>query len=206
MTQFQGGPAEWVIEANALTRRAKRAPGAALHRGIALYRKAFRYGYTAGGYNLAVTYQNRGQLRAAVAWFRRVVEAGDLSALLPLALAEFHGCGTVRRPAAAISKLRRIARGGRWFTQFDQEQAMVTLARLLLDGWVIGRDHRAAVRWLERATSLGSAEARGLLDDLRDGDGRREARRDERAARPRHGGSVSSRSGRSSTTRTSTRR
>jgi TPR repeat protein len=134
-----------------------------------LYRAAFRLGYSTAAYNLASSYQNVGEHRTAVRWFRRAFDAGDQSALLPLAQAELYGVGTSRDVEAALEKLKRVARGGRWFTQFDREQSMLLIALCLREGWLVRRDHPAAVRWLRRASRLGSAEAAGLLADLGEG-------------------------------------
>ena len=87
---------------------------------------------------------------------------------MPLARAELYGCGTRRDTKAALAKLERIARwsSSSWISQFDREQAMITLSACLRDGWLLRRDHRASVRWLRRAAKLGSAEATGLLADF----------------------------------------
>src|SRR5258706_6530915 len=97
-----------VTAADALTKKSPR--GSQFRNGVKLYRKAFKFGNTLAGYNLACTYQNLGEYRAAVLWFRRTLEAGDLSALVPLSQAELYGCGTTRKATAALAKLRRIAR------------------------------------------------------------------------------------------------
>ncbi len=122
----------------------------------------------AGAYNLACTYQNLGDYRKAVAWFRRALDAGDLSALVPLAQAELYGCGTRRNSKAALAKLQRIAGWNNvsWISPFDREQAMIVLAASLRDGWLLRRDYPASLKWLRRAAKLGSAEAIGLLEDL----------------------------------------
>lgn len=155
-----------VTKADALTRSRRRDAG--FREGVRLYRRAFQLGDTTAAYNLACTYQNLGDYRTAVTWFRRALAAGDLSAELPLAQAELSGSGTRRNPKAALGRLERIARarGTEWFSQFDREQAMIALAAALRDGWVLRRDYPASLRWLRRAAKLGSAEAKGLLKDL----------------------------------------
>lgn len=150
--------------ANRLTRR----PGqrGQLDRASRLYRQAFHLGDTTAGYNLACSYQNVGERRTAVRWFRKVLAAGDRSALMPLALAELYGAGTRRNVPAAMRKLEVVARGGRWFAPIESEEAMLLVARCLCEGWLVIRDHSAAQRWLRRAARVGSAAAAGLLRDL----------------------------------------
>src|SRR5262249_42755273 len=106
--------ARLIAAADAMTRR--NPAGSQLRNAIGLYRKAFKLGNTTAGYNLACTYQNLESYRAAVLWYRRVLAAGDLSALVPLAQAELYGRGATRNVTAALTKLHRIARGRRWFT------------------------------------------------------------------------------------------
>jgi uncharacterized protein len=131
---------------------------------IGWYKKAIR----AGGdcYNLAVTYQNLGLHRKAVAWFRKSAEGGQIDALLPLARAELYGVGTARDVLGALTKLHEVA-GSKSDTvsRFDREEAMRLVAQVVSEGWLAPRDLRDAVRWLRRAARLGSAAARGLLQD-----------------------------------------
>lgn len=150
--------------ANRLTRRPGRR--GQLDRAARLYRQAFHLGDTTAGYNLACSYQNVGERRRAVRWFRKVLAAGDRSALMPLALAELYGTGTRRNVPAAMKKLEVVARGGSWFAPIEREEAMLLVARCLREGWLVIRDHSAALRWLRRARQVGSAAAAGLLRDL----------------------------------------
>jgi len=149
--------------ANRLTRPGQRGQ---LDRAARLYRQAFDLGDTTAGYNLACSYQNVGERRMAVRWFRKVLAAGNRSALMPLALAELHGAGTRRNVPAAMKKLEVVARGGRWFAPIESQEAMLPVAQCLREGWLVIRDHRAALRWLRRAARVGSAAAAGQLRDL----------------------------------------
>jgi TPR repeat protein len=130
-----------------------------------LYKLAFRLGDAMAAYNLACTYQNLGKFSEAVRWFNRCLKVGYLGALIPLAYAELYGVGTRRNAAAAFIKLRRVARGGKHFCQFDQEEAMLAMADALRNGWVVQRDFNAAIVWLRRAAKLGSVAAKGILED-----------------------------------------
>ncbi len=131
-----------------------------------LYKLAFKLGDAMAAFNLACTYQNLGKYSEAVRWFQRCLKAGDLGALMPLAYAELYGVGLRKNVSAAFDKLRRIARGGKHFCQFDQEEAMLTMADALRNGWLVPRDFDAAIVWLRRAAKLGSAAAKGMLEDF----------------------------------------
>jgi TPR repeat protein len=138
-----------------------RASAASLRRAIALYRRAFAGGAAWAAYNLACTYQNRGRYRDAVRWFRRAAAAGDESALLQIAHAELYGIGTRRDVAGAVGKLRRLARSRRGYypDSWMQVEAMMIMARVLLDGWPRPRDVAGGMRWLRRAAALGHGPA-----------------------------------------------
>jgi TPR repeat protein len=130
-----------------------------------LYKLAFKLGDATGAYNLACAYHDLGRFSDAVRWFKLSLKAGEPSALIPLAYAELYGAGVRRNVKAAFSKLRRIANGGKHFCQYDQEEAMLTMAETLRNGWLIQRDFNAALAWLRRAAKLGSAAAKGYLED-----------------------------------------
>lgn len=154
------------LRADALdTKRAKRTQLVEARR---LYRAAFRAGDQVAGINLAVSYQQTGEVRAAYQWYVRVLETDDRSVLLEIAKAELYGRGARRNIPRALARLQQIVRDrrGRWTTQFDREQAMVILGRTYLEGWLVGRDWPRARRWLQRAERLGSEEAAGLLRDI----------------------------------------
>lgn len=155
-----GLPSAMTELANELTAGAP----AEVRRGIGLYRRAFRAGNRTAALNLAVTYQNAGNARAAVRWFRR---ANNASAQVELAKASFHGAGTTRTPQAALTELELLALGeGPTLSQYQREQSLVFVARALLDGWVVPRDHRRATKCLRHAAALGSREAQALLDEM----------------------------------------
>lgn len=134
------------------------------------YRRAVRLGGDC--YNLAVTYQNCGQYRKAVAWFRRSASEGSIEALLSLARAELYGVGTRRNLAGGMAKLRRVAMAKRNapVSQFDREDAMLLLAEVLQHGWLAPRDYQRSLSWLRRAAKVGSAAASGLLRDHGEGE------------------------------------
>jgi uncharacterized protein len=152
----------WAIDALA-TAISPSQPAEALR----LYRKAVSKGNATAAFNLAVDYQNRGQHRRAVAWFRKAAAMGAVDALLPLAEAELQGIGTRRNTRGALQKLRRIANvRGPSVSQFDKWRAMTRIAGVLLEGWLVRRDYAGAVKWLRRAAKAGSETAKGLIADL----------------------------------------
>ncbi len=136
-------------------------------RGVALYRRAFRLGEATAAYNLAFTYKLRGRYREAVAWWRRAHAAGDPSAILDLALAELHGQGTRRNVRSALAKLRQAANATetKWFPRSSGEnvRAMIHLARVYGEGWLVPRDLAESVRWLRLAAEWDSAIAKAML-------------------------------------------
>jgi TPR repeat protein len=130
-----------------------------------LYKLAFKLGDAAAAFHLASAYQNLGKFTLAVGWYKRCLKAGEFAALLPLAYAELYGIGTRKDAVAALDKLRRVAKGGKNFCQFDQEDAMLIMADAFRYGWVVRRDLKAANSWLNSAAKLGSATAKGILQD-----------------------------------------
>jgi len=159
-----GLAARLTATANRLTRRPEQR--GQLDKAVRLYRQAFDLGDATAGYNLACSYQNIGERRTAVRWFRKVLAAGDRSALMPLALAELYGAGTRRNVPAAMKKLEAVAQGGSRFAPIEREEAMLLVAQCYREGWLVIRDYNKALRWLRRAVQVGSAAAAGLLRDL----------------------------------------
>lgn len=130
-----------------------------------LYRSAYARGDITAAYNLAATFQNMGNFKQAVTWFRRALRGGDISALLPLARAELFGLGTRRNIHAAVTKLRRLADSELELhpPYWLQCEAMIVLADAYISGWPLPRDYKRGVQWLERAAELNSAPAKALL-------------------------------------------
>ena len=129
-------------------------------------RSAAARGNEVARYNLAVSMQSIGMHRDAVRWFRRVAGTGIHEAQLDLAKAELLGTGTRRNVASALKRLQLVAARRSNVSQFDREAAMLALAQVHLDGWLVPRNHAAGVKWLRRAAKMGSNAAAGLLVDL----------------------------------------
>jgi TPR repeat protein len=149
-------------------RRPKRPTLPELAEVIGWYRKAINLGGDC--YNLAVTYQNLGWHKKAVHWFRKCAATGNMSAVLALAQAELYGVGLRRNVPAALAKLRTVASAKEEVSQFQQEEAMRTIAQVLYDGWLVRRDYNGVLMWLRRAAKAGSAASQGLLRDLGESD------------------------------------
>jgi TPR repeat protein len=69
-------------------------------------RKAFRGGNSCAAHNIAITYRESGDLKAAFKWFRRAAEAGDGDALIQLGIHYYWGKGVRRNPRAAVRCFR----------------------------------------------------------------------------------------------------
>ncbi len=160
-----------VLLANSLSRLAlKQKPSERtrllLEEAMRWERKALRRGGSTAAFNLAMSLLHLGRAHDAVRRFRKLAEEGDDSALLEVARAELLAVGTRRNVVGAMAKFRRVARKGSNATEFDREAAMILLATTSYEGWLVRRNYRAAVKWLRRAAAVGSAAARGMLQDL----------------------------------------
>ena len=153
-----------------LTQDARRARGAkqkALRSEVlTLERRATSLGDPIAAFNLAVSHQLAGQHVEAVRRFRHLAARGDIEALLEVARAELHGVGMRRNVSAALRKLERVALAKGDVDQLNRERAMLTLALTHWDGWLVPRNFDTALRWLRSASKLGSAAARGMLEDV----------------------------------------
>lgn len=69
-------------------------------------RKAFHAGDSCAAQNIAITYREKGDLKAAVKWFRKAAEAGDGDALIQLGIHYYWGKGVSKNPKAAVQCFR----------------------------------------------------------------------------------------------------
>jgi uncharacterized protein len=82
-------------------------------------RKAFRSGDPCAAQNIAITYRENGNSKAAVKWFRKAIEAGDGDALIQLGIHYYWGKGIRKNPRAAVqcfrtaTKAKNVSGGGR---------------------------------------------------------------------------------------------
>ena len=73
-------------------------------------RKAFRAGNTCAAHNIAITYRQNGNLKAAFEWFRRAAETGDGDALIQLGIHYYWGKGVRKNPRTAVRCFRTATR------------------------------------------------------------------------------------------------
>lgn len=135
----------------------------------ALYwlRKAFRAGSTCAGQNIAITYREKGDLKAAFRWFRKVAEAGDGDALIQLGIHYYWGKGVRKNPKAAVqcfrkaTKIKNISGVGR-------DDAFFFLGIAHHDGCGVRASMPKAKQFLKRANIDGDhVAAEKLLNKLR---------------------------------------
>jgi uncharacterized protein len=121
-------------------------------------RKAFRGGDSCAGPNIAVTYRENGNLKAAVRWFRRAVAADDGDALVQLGIHYYWGKGVRTNPRAAVkcfraaAKAKNISGGGR-------DDAFFFLGIAHLEGHGVRKSIRNAKKYLQRANIDGDNSA-----------------------------------------------
>ncbi len=82
--------------------------------------------------NLATWHRDRGNLRLAVAWYRRAADARDGDAHVTLAYCHYYGLGTTKSTARALRELDRADRTSD-ITPYGHEEALYLRAVVLLD-------------------------------------------------------------------------
>jgi len=128
-------------------------------------RKAFRAGDTCAAQNIAITYREIGDLRAAVKWFRKSADAVDGDALIQLGIHYYWGKGVRKNSKAAIrcfrmaSKAKNISEGGRddaffllgvAYSEGEGVRTSIPSARRLFKRANVDDDHPAARKMLRR--------------------------------------------------------
>ncbi len=131
---------------------------------VRLFSRAFRAGYSTAAYNLANAYQNIGSWRSAVAWYKKALGAGEVSALLQIAHAEMFGLGTRQNIPSAMKRLEQLANPRRRRWRDFSSDAMVVMAQVLIDGWPVKRNFREGIRLLRHAARLDNDLAKRLLE------------------------------------------
>lgn len=128
--------------------------------------RAARAGSATAAYNLGVSHKARATHKEAVRWFRVAVSLGDQSALLEVAKAELLAVGTKRNVSRALRALAVVARS-KVVSLAENEAACILLAQAYLDGWLIRRSTKRAVRWLRVVAARSECEqAAAMLRDL----------------------------------------
>lgn len=91
------------------------------------YKRAHRLGDTAAACNIAAVYQELGNHRLMVAWYRRAIDMRDDDACVDLARCLLDGIGVRRSTDEALSLLRRAATST-VITPAGREEARALLA------------------------------------------------------------------------------
>ena len=73
-------------------------------------RKAFQAGDSCAAQNIAITYREKGDLKAAVKWFRKAADTGDGEAQIQLGIYYYWGKGVRKNPRAAVQCFRTATR------------------------------------------------------------------------------------------------
>lgn len=128
-------------------------------------RRASRAGDTCVAQNIAITYREIGDLRAAVRWFRKSADAGDGDAMIQLGVHYYWGMGVRKNPTAAVrcfriaTKVTNICEASRddaffflGFAYFKGEgvRASLTSARKMFERANIDNDNPAARKMLRQ--------------------------------------------------------
>ena len=122
-------------------------------------RKAFHAGDVIAGQNIAITYREIGEFRAAFKWFRKCADTGDGDALVQLGIHYYWGKGVRKNPKAAVrcfrmaSKAKNICEAGRddaffWlgvaYAEGEGVRTSIPNARRLFERANVDNDHPAA--------------------------------------------------------------
>ena len=90
------------------------------------YKRAHRLGEMAAASNIATVYQEQGNHRLMVAWYRRAIDMQDDDACVDLAKCLLDGIGVRRSPEDAVRLLRRAVASDR-ITRAGREEAQAML-------------------------------------------------------------------------------
>lgn len=98
-------------------------------------------------------------MTAAVSWYRRAAELGNVLAAHNMGNVYFEGRGVAQSDSAAVSWWTRAAERGDAIPQ-------LRLGTMHEEGRGVARDLEAAARWYRRAAEAGNADARAALERL----------------------------------------
>lgn len=113
-------------------------------------RKAFHAGEACAGQNIAITYREIGDFRAAVKWFRKAADAGDDDALIQLGIHYYWGKGVRKNPKAAV-RCFRMATKGKNICEAGRDDAFFLLGVAYFEGEGVSASIPTARKLLERA-------------------------------------------------------
>lgn len=113
-------------------------------------RKAFHTGDTCAAQNIALTYRQVGDLRAAVKWFRKSADGGDGDALIQLGIHYYWGKG-VRKNLKAAVRCFRVATKAKNISEVGRDSAFFLLGVAYFEGKGVRASVRNAKKLFERA-------------------------------------------------------
>ena len=113
-------------------------------------KKALRGGNPCAAANIAITYREAGNLRAAVKWFRKAAAAGDDDALVQLGIHLYWGKGVRRNPKAAVQCFRKAIKGNN-ICEHGRDDAYFYLGLAKFEGRGVKRSIPSARKLFERA-------------------------------------------------------
>ena len=114
------------------------------------YKKALRTDGSMVANNIAITYRQIGNYRAAVRWFRRGVREGDGEALLQLGIHYYWGKGVRRNSKAAVQLFRRAIRSKN-ISEGDRDDAFFLLGLAHYEGEGVKDSLPKALKLFQRA-------------------------------------------------------
>ncbi len=101
-------------------------------------------------HNIAITYREIGDLRMAVKWFQKSVDAGDADALIQLGIHYYWGKGVRKNPKAAVRYFRKASKAN-FISECGRADAFFLLGVAYFEGEGVKRSISNARRLLERA-------------------------------------------------------
>lgn len=132
---------------------------------LAWYRKAAEQGETDALFNLGLMY-SMGQGAAknfteAVKYYKRAADLGNTNAMVNLGTLYHDGRDVAQNPDEAMKWFRSAADAGAVVAFFN-------IGNMYYRGYGVRRNYAEAAQWFEKAASQGHAEAKGMLDFIRE--------------------------------------
>ena len=125
-------------------------------------RKAVHAGDPCAALNIAITYRENGDLRAAVKWFRKSTDGGDGDALIQLGIHYYWGKGTRKNPKAAVQCFR-MATKARFISEWGIDDGFFFLGIAYREGRGVKASIPRARRLFKRANKDGDHLAAGRM-------------------------------------------
>ena len=100
--------------------------------------------------NIAITYRENGNLRAAFRWFQKSADLGDDDALVQVGIHYYWGKGVKKNPTAAIRCFRAATKGNN-ICEFGRDDAFFFLGVANFEGQGVKKSIPTAKRSFERA-------------------------------------------------------